>query len=55
MSSMESNDYRIQELAAGYSLGDLTDPEWHEIQSYDRKIFQAMVERLTLPTMANRS
>ena len=45
MSSMESNDYRIQELAAGYSLGDLTDPEWHEIQSYDRKIFQAMVER----------
>jgi len=45
MSSVEANDYRIQELAAGYSLGDLTDAEWHEIQSYDRKIFQAMVER----------
>ena len=45
MSSAEPVDYRIQELAAGYSLGDLTDAEGHEIQSYDRKIFQAMVER----------
>ena len=45
MSSVETIDFRIQELAAGYSLGDLTEAEWHEIQSYDRKIFQAMVER----------
>ena len=45
MSFAESIDYRIQELAAGASLGDLTEAEMHEIKSYDTKIFQAMVER----------
>lgn len=41
----ESNDFRLQELAAGASLGDLSEAELHEIRSYDQKIFQAMVER----------
>ena len=41
----EGNDFRLQELAAGVSLGDLTEAELHEIKSYDAKIFQAMVER----------
>lgn len=45
MSSVETPDFRFQELAAGYSLGDLSEAERHEIQSYDRKIFQAMIER----------
>ena len=38
-------DMRIQELAAGFSLGDLSEAEMHEIKSYDPKILQDMVER----------
>ena len=45
MNTAESTDFRIQELAAGFSLGDLTEAELHEIKSYDQKIFQTMVER----------
>jgi len=45
MSSVENANFRIQELAAGASLGDLSQAELHEIKSYDPKIFQAMVER----------
>ena len=45
MSSVESTDFRMQELAAGASLGDLTDAELHEINSYDTKTFQLMIER----------
>ena len=45
MSLVEPVDIRIQELAAGYSLGDVVEAELHEIKSYDQKIFQAMVER----------
>lgn len=45
MSLVEPVDIRIQELAAGFSLGDVTEAEFHEIKSYDQKIFQAMVER----------
>ena len=44
MNIVESSDFRIQELAAGVSLGDLSEAELHEIKSYDPKIFQAMVE-----------
>ena len=44
MSLVEPVDFRIQELAAGFSLGDLTEAELHEIKSYDQKIFQVMVE-----------
>ena len=33
MSSVFPPDFRIQELAAGFSLGDLTDAEWLEIKS----------------------
>jgi len=42
--STDSIDMRIQELAAGFSLGDLSEAEMHEIKSYDPKIFQDMVE-----------
>ena len=45
MSSMENTNSRLQELAAGYSLGDLSEAETQEIKSYDQKIFVAMVER----------
>ena len=45
MSLVEPVDFRIQELAAGFSLGDVTEAELHEIKSYDPKIFQVMVER----------
>ena len=45
MSLSEPNDLRIQELAAGFSLGDVVEAELHEIKSYDQKMFQAMVER----------
>ena len=43
--SAGSVDMRIQELAAGFSLGDLSEAEMHEIKSYDPKIFQDMIER----------
>ena len=43
--STDSIDMRIQELAAGFSLGDLSEAEMHEIKSYDPKIFQDMAER----------
>ena len=45
MSSVETTDFRIQELAAGFSFGDLTEAEWNEMKSYDQVTFQAMVER----------
>lgn len=45
MSSVFPPDFRIQELAAGFSLGDLTETEWLEIKSFDPKNFQTMVER----------
>ena len=45
MSSVEPIDYRLQELAAGFSFGDLTEAEWTEMKSYDQETFQAMVER----------
>ena len=45
MSSIEITNSRLQELAAGYSLGDLSEAETQEIKSYDQKIFVAMVER----------
>ena len=45
MSSIEYTNSRLQELAAGYSLGDLSEAETQEIKSYDQKIFVAMVER----------
>ncbi len=45
MSSIENTNSRLQELAAGYSLGDLSEAETQEIKSYDQKIFVAMVER----------
>ncbi len=45
MSMVEPVDFRMQELAAGFSLGDVIESELHEIKSYDQKIFQAMVER----------
>lgn len=43
--STDSIDMRIQELAAGFSLGDLSEAEMHEIKSYDPKILQDMIER----------
>jgi Anti-sigma-K factor rskA len=43
--SIDSIDMRIQELAAGFSLGDLSEAEMHEIKSYDPKILQDMIER----------
>jgi len=43
--SSDITDMRIQELAAGFSLGDLSEAEMHEIKSYDPKIFQDMIER----------
>ena len=45
MSSIENTNSRLQELAAGYSLGDLSEAETQEIKSYDQKNFVAMVER----------
>ena len=45
MSSVEPLEFRMQELAAGFSLGDLTEAEWNEMKSYDQATFQAMVER----------
>ena len=45
MSSVEPLDFRMQELVAGFSLGDLTEAEWSEMKSYDQATFQAMVER----------
>lgn len=45
MNSIENSNSRMQELAAGYSLGDLSEAETQEIKSYDQKIFVAMVER----------
>lgn len=45
MSLVEPVDFRMEELAAGFSLGDVTEAELHEIKSYDQKIFQAMIER----------
>ncbi len=45
MSSVSTSDFRIQELAAGFSLGDLSEAERLEIKSVDPKIFQTMVER----------
>ena len=45
MSLVEPVDFRIQELAAGFLLGDVVEAELHEIKSYDQKIFQIMVER----------
>ena len=45
MSFVGPVDFRMQELAAGFSLGDVTEAELHEIKSYESKIFQAMVER----------
>ncbi len=45
MSPLESVDFRIQELAAGFSLGDITEAELLEIKSYDQEIFQRMVEK----------
>ena len=45
MSSISTSDFRIQELAAGFSLGDLSEAERLEIKSFDPKIFQTMVER----------
>lgn len=45
MSSIETSNFRIQELAAGFSLGDLTEAESLEINSFAPKIFQAMAER----------
>ena len=43
--STHSIDMRIQELAAGFSLGDLSEAEMHEIKSYDPKILLDMIER----------
>ena len=45
MSSIDPVDLRIQELAAGYALGDLSDAELLEIKSFDPKMFQVMTER----------
>jgi anti-sigma-K factor RskA len=45
MSSMGEPDTRLQELAAGYAIGDLSDAELLEIKAYDEKSFGAMVER----------
>ncbi len=45
MSAVETPDLRMQELAAGFTFGDLTEAEWNEIKSYDQETFQAMVER----------
>ncbi len=45
MNLIANSNSRMQELAAGYSLGDLSEAETQEIKSYDQKIFVAMVER----------
>jgi len=45
MNPLESVDFRIQELAAGFSLGDVTEAELLEIKSYDQEIFQITAER----------
>ncbi len=45
MSSVEPLEFRMQELAAGFSFGDLSEAEWNEMKSYDQETFQAMVER----------
>jgi len=45
MSSIEPLEFRMQELAAGFSFGDLSEAEWNEMKSYDQETFQAMVER----------